>query len=56
MVRSLVLVVVVAVALAYGGWLQVLPAPAHVGAVSEASCVAVRAEVSTTRSTWGLLI
>jgi hypothetical protein len=38
MVRSLVLVVVVAVALAYGGWLQVLPAPGHVGAVSEASC------------------
>jgi len=38
MVRSLVLVVVVAAALAYGGWLQVLPAPGHVGAVSEASC------------------
>ena len=38
MVRSLVLVVVVAVALVYGGWLQVLPAPGHVGAVSEASC------------------
>ena len=38
MIRSLVLVAVVAVALAYGGWLQVLPAPGHVGAASEASC------------------
>lgn len=38
MVKSLVLVAVATAALAYGGWLQVLPAPGHVGAVSEASC------------------
>jgi len=37
-VRSLILAAAVAAALAYGGWLQVLPAPAHVGAASEAWC------------------
>jgi hypothetical protein len=34
----LVLVAVAVAALAYGGWLQVLPALGHVGAASEASC------------------
>ncbi len=38
MVKPLVLAAVMAAVLAYGGWLQVLPAPGHVGAASEAWC------------------
>ncbi len=38
MVKPLVLAAVMAAVLAYGGWLQVLPAPGYVGAASETSC------------------
>jgi hypothetical protein len=38
MFRPLIFMAVAAAALAYGGWLQVLPAPGYVGAASEAWC------------------